>query len=398
MYSYVVECMLLAAYVAAAPAPAPQLPDFDLVLNAPTPSLLGPPPVGGSQTNVFDSSSAIAEASSDVTAVASASSIAIGTTKKRRDGLTESISQATATATAAPASTPQITTASLTGTTTTSASPSASTACTPEPDGYGPKNLSVNQFEHNPQFTLDALFAPTPAGYVNTFRNLNASVEANSYLGYYDLTSYDTHTCAKYCDDTTLCTAFDIYAERDPSVNPTAGVCPNPDAITNYKCALWGSGIDAAAATNYGQYRIDFHVVIAASNGYEKTNTTRPAACPGWNPPTHCGGAISAGGYFLGSQFFPGPFDPSICAAYAEAQMSYNRAHADSDGKYSPVNTFNAYMMKKNGIAQGTFCSLYSSLLDKSLGSYLGGWVGSDFFGIETSWMYSLMVMDKGHL
>ena len=131
-------------------------------------------------------------------------------------------------------------------------------------------------FEAYPQFTYDALTAPTPASYVEVFQNLNASVNANSYLGLYTLSSYDVEGCSQWCDNTTLCTAFNIYVERDPSLNPTAGECPNPPSITNYKCTLWGSSISAADATNTGQWRADFEVVIAGSNGYDKTNNTTP--------------------------------------------------------------------------------------------------------------------------
>ena len=385
MRSYAAALAILVTYATSAPAPAPQLPDFNLVYDAPTPSILGPPPVGGNQTSVFDVSSALASATAGVTTVASVSATTVAPNGK------SDVTTTSTPSTSLPSST------SSTSEATTVSIPTAT--CTPEPDGYGPKNLTVSEFQHYLFFTVDALLAPTPHGYVNTFRNLNASVNANSYLGFYDLTSYNTETCAQLCDNTTLCTAFDIYAERDPSVNPKAGVCPDPDAITNYKCALWGSGVDAGAAVNYGQYRADFHVVIAASNGYEKTNTTTPASCPGWKPPTHCGGGISAPGFNLGSFFFPGPFDPALCAAYAEAQTSYNCGHADPvTGKYSPANMFNAYMMKKNGIAQGTFCTLFTTILDKSYATFDGSWVGNDFFGVETSWTYSLNVQDAGFL
>ena len=56
--------------------------------------------------------------------------------------------------------------------------------------------------------------------------------------------------------------------ERDPSVNPNATMgCPNPPSIVNYKCTLWGSGVTAESAKNKGQWRIQFEVAIAGSNG-----------------------------------------------------------------------------------------------------------------------------------
>ena len=46
---------LAAGYAVASPAAAPQLPDFNLIYAAPSPSLVGPPPIGTTdQTNVFN--------------------------------------------------------------------------------------------------------------------------------------------------------------------------------------------------------------------------------------------------------------------------------------------------------------------------------------------------------
>ncbi len=91
-------------------------------------------------------------------------------------------------------------------------------------------------------------------------------MNANSYLGLTTLQTYDTISCQQHCDAADLCTAFNIYIERDPSVKPATG-CDNPSSITNFKCTLWGSGVTAAAAVNNGQYRDNFHVVITGSNG-----------------------------------------------------------------------------------------------------------------------------------
>ena len=88
----------------------------------------------------------------------------------------------------------------------------------------------------------------------------------NTYLGLYTLQSYDTIKCQELCDSATACYGINIYFERDPSVNPAAG-CDNPASITNIKCTLWGSQVSGDAATNTGQWRDSFHVVIAGSNG-----------------------------------------------------------------------------------------------------------------------------------
>lgn len=232
-----------------------------------------------------------------------------------------------------------------------------------------------------------------PPKYDEVFKDLNASVNSNSYLTYKVLTSYNVSECAAFCDSVDLCTSFNIFVERDPSVDP-APACPNPSSITNYKCSLFGSSLDVAEAVNNGQYREQFHVVIAGSNGYDRTNETTPAPVPGYQPPVDCGGfAISAGGDFhIGSNFFPGPFNPALCSIFAKAQNDKNKGAAKAKGAkaFTPVNQFNAYMVKKNGRAQGTYCSLFDTPLTTAWAGFSSGYSGSNFFSVETSFTYSL--------
>ncbi|KAK5147225.1 hypothetical protein LTR04_000882 [Oleoguttula sp. CCFEE 6159] len=429
---------LLSALAAiAAAAPAPQMLDFGAVLGAPAPSATGPPVGVSNDTAVYNPASAAAAATSAVVAVETASVTGAAASAaasisaparlklaKRKDGnnegstststsTTKSSSQSSSSfASSATSITASIKTVSGTATTSsTSACPTVPEAgtycgfinpedpCAIQPDGYGPKVTpdTTGAFLAYPDFHTIAKNAKTPKGYVNTFTDLNAAVNANSYLGLHTLSTYDTLGCSQLCDNTTLCTAFNIYIERDPSLNPTVGQCDNPSSITNYKCTLWGSGVDAAAAVNAGQTRASFVVVITGSNGYAKTNNTISARCAGYDAPKKCAGAINAPSYNLGAKFFPGPYDPSVCAAYATAQTAYNKAHKDSSSSsYVPCNMFNAYMVKKNSIAQGTYCTLYDTPLDSSWGSYKGGWAGQDYFSIETSWTYSLSEQKSG--
>jgi hypothetical protein len=53
-------------------------------------------------------------------------------------------------------------------------------------------------------------------------------------------------------------------------------------------------------------------------------------------------------------------------------------------------------MMKLNGKAMGTYCSLYSEFVGSSYASYKGGWSGKNFFGVESSWNYELQTENKG--
>ncbi|KAK5001774.1 hypothetical protein LTR16_006791, partial [Cryomyces antarcticus] len=300
---------LLSALAAiAAAAPAPQMLDFGAVLGAPAPSATGPPVGVSNDTAVYNPASAAAAATSAVVAVETASVTGAAASAaasisapaklklaKRKDGnnegstststsTTKSSSQSSSSfASSATSITASIKTVSGTATTSsTSACPTVPEAgtycgfinpedpCAIQPDGYGPKVTpdTTGAFLAYPDFHTIAKNAKTPKGYVNTFTDLNAAVNANSYLGLHTLSTYDTLGCSQLCDNTTLCTAFNIYIERDPSLNPTVGQCDNPSSITNYKCTLWGSGVDAAAAVNAGQTRASFVVVITGSNGY----------------------------------------------------------------------------------------------------------------------------------
>jgi len=121
--------------------------------------------------------------------------------------------------------------------------------------------------------------APIPDGYALVFDNLDGSMTASNYMGLYTFRSYDTLGCASKCDQASGCEAFNMYIERDPTLDSNQTNCPNPPSTTNYKCTLWGVPLSQEEATNVGQYRDSFHVVIAGSNGKSTSSTiVSPAA------------------------------------------------------------------------------------------------------------------------
>jgi hypothetical protein len=91
-------------------------------------------------------------------------------------------------------------------------------------------------------FAAAATGAPTPPGYVNTFKNLQAFNSANAYMGYYALLSFSPLL---------LLIIFEVF-ERDPAIEP-ADACPNPSSTTVIKCVLWGGLVTADNANNNGQ-------------------------------------------------------------------------------------------------------------------------------------------------
>ncbi|KAL8678941.1 MAG: hypothetical protein Q9186_004757 [Xanthomendoza sp. 1 TL-2023] len=269
--------------------------------------------------------------------------------------------------------------------------------CSPQPDGYGPKPPvdSDAAFLAHQVFHDTANNAPTPQGYQLSFADKQASVQANTYLGLSTLKTYDTIKCQQLCDAANLCTAFNIYFERDPVIAP-AEACPKPDAFTNIKCTLWGSGVTPESARNQGQYRRDFHVVIAGSNGYTKNSP--PDAQPGFTGPTQFGGAINAPNSYIGQKFFPGVYDAGQCAGACVANTGYNKRHPRADGTYDACNFYNVYLLSKNNIPEGTYCSLYTKAWEKKYSTNYGQNRGSDSYTVSSSYGYTLAPQDAGHI
>jgi hypothetical protein len=192
--------------------------------------------------------------------------------------------------------------------------------CSVQPAGSGPdpQDPSIQGFLNDPNYAAASLGATTPSGYNLAFQNLNASNNAYGYMGYTRLTSYDVKKCTDQCSSIVGCAAVNIYFERDPKLNPGPG-CPNPDAVTNIKCAFWGGPVSAQNAVNYGQWREQFQVVITGSNGYVSKGINTP---PGYSPGVYLGDAAinapldcNGDDTFMGSKIFTGvPFDANLCA------------------------------------------------------------------------------------
>ncbi|GAB7366826.1 hypothetical protein MBLNU230_g0998t1 [Neophaeotheca triangularis] len=115
-----------------------------------------------------------------------------------------------------------------------------------------------------------SLNAPVPAGYSQTFENLDASNNAPGYLTYQEVGAYEPAVCAARCETLTGCLSFNIYLQRNPSVDPNSPECLNPPANVNIFCAFWSSDISVANANNFGQFRGDFQVLIGGANGYSR--------------------------------------------------------------------------------------------------------------------------------
>lgn len=322
----------LVALAAAAPAPAPQDIEFDLVAALPNPTYTTASDVTA-QTVTYTPNAIYSDALPQITATDDASPTFTGVPVKR------------------------------------------AAACAALPTGAGPiaSSDTAANFLAIPELASTALAASTPAGYTQVFSNLNASNNAYGYLGYTTFKTYDVAGCAAKCNSINGCVSFNIYFERDPSVDPGTGAsgCANPPSTTLIKCAFWGGPITVANANNPGQFRNQFQVVIAGSNGYVSNSI---ASVPGYGPAIPLGNAAINAPYdalgfssYMGVAMFTyGPFNASLCARACSEKSAYAIAHPPTDG--TPVQTcqfFNTYILYINSTSnpnniQGQYCAMYS--------------------------------------
>lgn len=267
--------------------------------------------------------------------------------------------------------------------------------CQTQPAGAGPVPSpdTASAFLSYADFASQASAAPVPSGYNLAFSNLAASSSAYGYMGYTTLQTYDTALCAKKCNAITGCSAINIYFERDPTVEP-ADACQNPASTTNIKCVFWGGPVSKDNTKNAGQWRNKFQVVMAGSNGYVSKSI---APQPGYTGPTYLGSAAinapldcsGADTYIQPKVFTDGPFDAGLCAAACSAQSAYNLRHPPTDGtKPKTCQFFNTYMLLKNGVPEGQYCSLYTMAWDASYAKNTGQYRGNDKYTIAYSYSF----------
>lgn len=359
----------LVCLVAAAPAPRPQDINFDLAYALPDPTY-SVNSDATAQTVTYTPSAIYASALPQITSTNSVDTLAM-------------TSDATNVVKRAPAT--------------------AAPSCTALPAGHGPipSPDTPSAFLGDSDLADAANNAQTPSGYTLSFQNFNASNNAYGYMGYTTLTSYDVAGCASKCNAINGCVAFNIYFERDPSVDPGSGTqCSNPASTTNIKCVWWGGPVTAGNANNYGQYRNQFQVVIAGSNGYISNAI---ASVRGYNTAVPLGNAAINAPYdqfgfdsFMGSAIFTGgPFNAELCAQACTDKSNYAIAHPPTDG--SPVQTcqfFNTYILYINSTSnptnnQGQYCAMYSESWSSKYATNVGQYRGYDHFMIEYSFMYS---------
>ncbi|KAJ4383589.1 hypothetical protein N0V86_001643 [Didymella sp. IMI 355093] len=276
-----------AALVAASPAPQA----FDPAALDTVATLTQGPPVGvgPAQQTAYEQSAAQVAAAAAVTGAATAQA----KVKRDADDLEKRTfwwlwnkynnnpapkPSVTSTTSAAQQTAPPTTASAVAGSQTTKA-PSTT-------DGIVPSSCTPVSWTNTFAFTSDpacatAIEVGTYCGFINPEdpcapqpAGAGTPPKDDTVDGFYNNPDYDVASCSKFCDETSTCTGFNIFIERDPKWNPDQCSCTNPPSIINYKCSIWGQNVSKDTATNTGSTRDDFKVVITGSNGYNKATYT----------------------------------------------------------------------------------------------------------------------------
>ncbi|CAD0110953.1 unnamed protein product [Aureobasidium uvarum] len=210
-------------------------------------------------------------------------------------------------------------------------------------------------------YPVDTSSYDIPLGYTPAFTNYQRSTQGRGYLTYQTLSKYDPALCTKACDKISSCAFANIYIEKDPDSNG------NP--VDVIKCSLYSMPQTNVTATNSGQWRGKFHVIITGSNGYNKAAV--PLAPTGYSLQT-LPSAINASVWDRAGQWkfiqgvYLNTYDPALCAAACDKQTQLDRAASSDDCNYKTCAYANLYVLSEDGVPKTVVCALYTEATDAS--------------------------------
>jgi hypothetical protein len=155
---------------------------------------------------------------------------------------------------------------------------------------------------------------------------------------------------------------------RTTAYSPTSTTKRIPTGTTT----LWMSSsahYTNVTATNNGQWRGSFHVLVTGSNGYNKA--AAPVAPTGYSLqslPAAVNAPIfdSQGqGRFI-QPVYLSSYSPSLCAAACDKQTQYDKSTASDNCNYKSCVYANLYYLIKDGVPQTVVCALYTEATDPS--------------------------------
>ncbi|KAI4726289.1 hypothetical protein E4T49_05916 [Aureobasidium sp. EXF-10728] len=235
-----------------------------------------------------------------------------------------------------------------------------------------------------------------PAGYSTSFTGQLAGLFAPNYLGYQQLSSYSPSACAAYCNARSDCNAFNIYIQRTPTFIPDDS-CPNPSGAAQITCALYGTYVSSSQATNIGQYRKDFMVVIQGSNGYNLNPA--PASVSTFQGPNALDAVAYSSSIYLAQKYFSS-YDVTQCSSLCNTYTANSKANAQSSksSTYTPCNYFNVFNLTLNGQSQLMGCYLFSTSDAANYDNYRTArdTNSGTVYNLTNSYGYALYPQDKG--
>ncbi|KAK6003345.1 hypothetical protein QM012_001190 [Aureobasidium pullulans] len=240
--------------------------------------------------------------------------------------------------------------------------------------------LTGNVQRRDLSYPIDTSNYHVPSGYTPAFVNLQGSTQANGYLTYKTLSSYDPQQCTAACDKISSCQFANIYYEKDPDSNN------NP--VDVIKCALYSMPQTNCTATNKGQWRGSFHVLVTGSNGYNKAAAPKtPAGYSLQSLPAAVNAPVydDVGQWRFIQPVYLNSYDPALCAAACDKQTAWDKSQATDDCNYKTCVYANMYILSQDGIPKTVVCALYTEVTDPSYATNYGYSTDTDSFQVSNS-------------
>ncbi|KAI4717850.1 hypothetical protein E4T48_05939 [Aureobasidium sp. EXF-10727] len=240
--------------------------------------------------------------------------------------------------------------------------------------------LSGNLHRRDLSYPVDTSKYNVPSGYTPAFVNLQGSTQANGYLTYKTLSTYDPQQCTAACDKISSCQFANIYYEKDPDSKN------NP--VDVIKCSLYSMPQTNCTATNKGQWRGQFHVLVTGSNGYNKA--AAPKAPAGYSLQT-LPAAVNAPVYDSAGQWrfiqpvYLSSYDPALCAAACDKQTAWDKSQATDSCNYKTCVYANMYILSQDGIPKTVVCALYTDVTDPKYADNYGYSTDTDSYQVSNS-------------
>lgn len=191
-----------------------------------------------------------------------------------------------------------------------------------------------------------------------------------------------------------------MWYERTPSVAPTS-TNQDPDPAYWVKCLSYAYPLNAADATNSGQYSQKFYRTQTGASFFNK-NVYSPPTVPGYDAPvtlTHPSKNLPAAIVVSKDDYnnnidplvsTPGPMsslpDPTVCKKLCD---TFTADKAFYNGVQKACNFFNIFELAKNGQSIGFQCQYYTDPFGSDHAKNTGQFQDKDVITVVGSWGYT---------